>query len=231
MRISHEEVINFLGQVLNRKKKALEFAQTFAQRNALKHLFGISVVPGQIGSNSISVWDVPVVCWTPSDGGLIRFDVSRYAASAQIIDALAAGQPVALPEAGNSLVVSRGSDEVRGADMDEETDPLENPERYDEPDRAAMSMTIPVEEMQATPTSEPVTGPSRNESADEAAPSDWTEKERKAWNNLLVARKEFPSEYAEALAECCLTDAQVTPGNANEVNSAISRILDREEEA
>lgn len=46
MKITHEEVINFLGQVLNRKKKALEFAQTFAQRNALKHLFGIAVVPG-----------------------------------------------------------------------------------------------------------------------------------------------------------------------------------------
>ena len=103
MKITHEEVINFLGQVLNRKKKALEFAQTFAQRNALKHLFGLAVVPGQDKNRPVSVWDVPVVCWAPSDGGFIRFDTSRYAASTQIIEALTEGKPVALPEMAGEL--------------------------------------------------------------------------------------------------------------------------------
>lgn len=220
MRISHDEVINFLGQVLNRKKKALEFAQTFAQRNALKHLFGLSVVPGQDKNRPGSVWDVPVVCWSPSDGGFIRFDTARYAASSKIISALTEGKPVALPEAQQPIVISRGSDEVRGADMDEEADPLENPDRYEAPQTAA---AIPEE--QSTPMTveaKPAPAPT----VDETPPEVWTDREWKAWNNLNVAREEFPTEYADALAECGLIESEVNPGNAAEVSSALNRILD-----
>lgn len=217
MKITHEEVISFLGQVLNRKKKALEFAQTFAQRNALKHLFGIAIVPGQSKDHSISVWDVPVVCWTPSDGGLIRFDTSRYAASTQIIEALSAGKPVALPEAEAPVVISRGTDEVHGRDMDEEADPLENPDRYENLG-AANHRPLP-EEFADFSMPDPV------HQLDEPA-VDWTEEELGAWKNLQVAREEFPVEYTDALAECGLTEADVAPRNAAEVNRAISHRLD-----
>ncbi|WP_165071404.1 hypothetical protein [Desulfovibrio sp. ZJ200] len=216
MRISHEEVISFLGQVLNRKKKALEFAQTFAQRNALKHLFGIAVVPGQ-ANGPISVWDVPVVCWAPSDGGLIRFDTARYAASTQIIEALTEGKPVALPEAQQPIVISRGADEVRGADMDEEADPLENPDRYESQESGTV-MSPPMEEP-AVPM------PEREQLREEPAP-DWTAEELAAWKNLQVAREEFPAEYEDALANCGLRDEEVNPGNAAEINRAISAMLD-----
>lgn len=219
MRITHDEVISFLGQVLNRKKKALEFAQTFAQRNALKHLFGLAVVPGQGKNQPIPVWDVPVVCWTPSDGGLIRFDTARYAASTQIIEALTEGKPVALPEAHQPIVISRGSDEVQGADMDEEADPLENPDRYE------TAATTPMPEEQPMPTAEarPLPTPAV---AETPSPEPWTERELKAWNNLHVAREEFPSEYAEALTDCGLRDTEVNPGNADEVLHTLNRILD-----
>lgn len=216
MRITHEEVISFLGQVLNRKKKALEFAQTFAQRNALKHLFGIAVVPGQ-ANGPINVWDVPVVCWTPSDGGLIRFDTSRYAASTKIIEALSAGRPVALPEVREPLVISRGTDEVHGGDMDEEADPLENPDRY-ESQESGMVMSPPMEEP-AVPM------PEREQLREEPAP-DWTAEELAAWKNLQVAREEFPAEYADALADCGLRDEEINPGNAAGINRAISAMLD-----
>ena len=221
MKITHEEVINFLGQVLNRKKKALEFAQTFAQRNALKHLFGLAVVPGQDKNRPVSVWDVPVVCWAPSDGGFIRFDTSRYAASTQIIEALTEGKPVALPESRQPIVISRGSDEVQGSDMDDETDPLENPDRYEVPQTAA---AMPVPENQPAPT--PETQPHPAPVVDETPPEPWTERELKAWNNLQVAREEFPSEYADALTECGLIESEVNPGNAGEVLHALNRILD-----
>ena len=220
MKITHAEVINFLGQVLNRKKKAMEFAQTFAQRNALKHLFGIAVVPGQ-GSgqncNPISQWDVPVVCWAPSDGGLIRFDTSRYAVSTKVIEALSVGRPVALPEAKEPLVVSRGTDDVHGGDMDEEADPLENPDRY-ENQESGMVMSPPIEE--------PAVAAPDTEQPQEEPTQDWTAEELKAWKNLQVARNEFPTEYVDALADCGLTDKEVNPGNAAEINLAISRMLD-----
>lgn len=225
MKITHEEVIGFLGQVLNRKKKALEFAQTFAQRNALKHLFGLAVVPGQDKNHTISVWDVPVVCWTPSDGGLVRFDMAKYEVSAKVIEALTAGRPVALPEATAPVVVSRGTDEVYGSDMDEETDPLENPDRYeaavDTPEGAAL-VTAP--EPAAEPSPAP-TAPTQEDVQDDTV-SDWTEEELKAWNNLMVSRDEFPSEYNSALRECGLTDETVTPETASKVNRALSRIMD-----
>ena len=223
MKITHEEVINFLGQVLNRKKKALEFAQTFAQRNALKHLFGIAVVPGQ-GSgqncNPISQWDVPVVCWAPSDGGLIRFDTSRYAASTKVIEALSAGKPVALPEATEPLVISRGTDEVHGSDMDQEADPLENPDRY-ENSSAGAAMFPP-----SASEEEPAAAMPDTEQPQEEPAPDWTVAELGAWKNLQVAREEFPTEYVDALADCGLTDKEVNPGNAAEINLAISRMLD-----
>lgn len=223
MKITHAEVINFLGQVLNRKKKALEFAQTFAQRNALKHLFGIAVVPGQHDGAPISVWDVPVVCWAPSDGGLIRFDTSRYAASTKVIEALSAGRPVALPETREPLVISRGTDEVHGGDMDQEADPLENPDRYENPNKQMFEVPRPEEH--------PATMPEAEQSQEEPSPldattGDWTDEEVAAWKNLQVAREEFPAEYADALAECGLTDSEVNPGNAAEINLAISRMLD-----
>ena len=62
--------------------------------------------------------------------------------------------------------------------------------------------------------------------ADETTPESWTDRELKAWNNLQVAREEFPSEYADALAECGLIESEVNPGNAAEVSSALKRILD-----
>ncbi|MDE7064396.1 MAG: hypothetical protein K2O70_02855 [Desulfovibrionaceae bacterium] len=222
MKITHEEAIKFLGQVLNRKKKALEFAQTFAQRNALKHLFGLSVVPGQEENRPISVWDVPVVCWAPSDGGFIRFDTSRYAASTQIIEALTEGKPVALPEAQQPIVISRGSDEVRGADMDEEADPLENPDRYETP-QTATAMPMPEDQPAPAPETQPHSVPVVDETP---PPEPWTERELKAWNNLQAAREEFPPEYADALTECGLIESEVNPGNAGEVLHALNRILD-----
>lgn len=232
MRITHDEVINFLGQVLNRKKKAMEFAQTFAQRNALKHLFGIAVVPGQGTGNEcrpISQWDVPVVCWSPSDGGLVRFDTARYAASTQVIEALTSGKPVALPEAKAPIVISRGNDEVHGGDMDEEADPLENPDRYEGQVAGGFAAPIPEEAPVILPTTPESIGdlpPYETLSDGHAEEQDWTEEEMRSWKNLLVAKDNFPDEYVAALAKCSLKDGEENPGNAAAINQAISSMLD-----
>ncbi len=221
MRITHDEVITFLGQVLNRKKKALEFAQTFAQRNALKHLFGLAVVPGQEKNHPVNVWDVPVVCWVPSDGGFIRFDTSRYAASTQIIDALTEGRPVALPEAEKPLVVSRGTEEMSGADLDSEADPLENPDIYE------TAQTARAGAAREMPTEEPEPDPVIMAEPELQSEPEWTPEQMREWNNLRVAREDLPKEYATALKKLGLEEADVTPGTAGKVNGAISRIVDR----
>ena len=60
---------------------------------------------------------------------------------------------------------------------------------------------------------------------DQAEPA-WTPEQMREWNNLCVAREEFPDEYTRALAECGMTEADVTPDSADEINHAISRMLD-----
>lgn len=213
MKITHDEVINFLGQVLNRKKKALEFAQTFAQRNALKHLFGLAVVPGQDKDNAIAEWDVPVVCWTPSDGGLVRFDLSRYAAATQLIESMTEGKPVTLPEAEKPVVISRGTEEMSGADLDSEADPVENPDIYEttQASRADTVTEMPTEE----PEPEPVI----------VRDLEWTPEEKRDWNNLQVAKENFPDEYAAALRKANVEERDVCPGTAGEILEALNLIM------
>ena len=216
MHITHDEVISFLGQVLNRKKKALEFAQTFAQRNALKHLFGLAVVPGQADS-PLSVWDVPVVCWQPSDGGFVRFDTARYAESAKIIDALSEGRPVSLPQSQEPVVISRGTEEINGADMDGESDPLENPDIYES------GAQMKEAEIEARPTQESSDEPEPEQDPLEEAP---TPQEEKDWKNLQVAMTEFDVEYAQALKNLGLQPDGANPRNAVKILHELNRILD-----
>jgi len=42
---SHDEALSWYASIINREKKAIDFAQTFARRNALKHLTGIYKAP------------------------------------------------------------------------------------------------------------------------------------------------------------------------------------------
>jgi len=69
---SHKEVIGWLSQILNREKKAMDFAQTFAKRNALKHLSGIQKAPG-------NQWRFPVLAWRPTGNNIVKWDAAQYA--------------------------------------------------------------------------------------------------------------------------------------------------------
>ena len=69
---SHNEVITWLSQILNREKKAMDFAQTFAKRNALKHLSGIQKAPSDN-------WRFPVLAWRPTGNNIVKWDAAQYA--------------------------------------------------------------------------------------------------------------------------------------------------------
>lgn len=73
MNTSHGEALKWLSSIINREKKSIDFAQTFAKRNALKHLSGIQKAPG-------NVWTIPVVSWRPTNGNVIKWDATQYAA-------------------------------------------------------------------------------------------------------------------------------------------------------
>lgn len=67
---SHNEVIKWLGQIVNREKKSVDFAQTFAKRNALKHLSGIQKAP-------FDNWLIPVIAWRQTQGNN-AWNISEY---------------------------------------------------------------------------------------------------------------------------------------------------------
>lgn len=69
---AHEEALQWYGQIINREKKAMDFAQTFARRNSLKHLSGLQKAPGP-------VWTMTVLCWRPTSGNIVKWDATQYA--------------------------------------------------------------------------------------------------------------------------------------------------------
>lgn len=68
---AHGEALQWYGQIINREKKSLDFAQTFARRNSLKHLSGLQKAPGQ-------TWNLSVLCWRPTSGNIIKWDATQY---------------------------------------------------------------------------------------------------------------------------------------------------------
>ncbi len=68
---SHDEVITWYAQIINREKKSMDFAQTFAKRNALKHLSGLQKAPG-------NQWTLPVLAWRPTGNNIVKWDATQY---------------------------------------------------------------------------------------------------------------------------------------------------------
>jgi len=70
---SHNEVLDWFSTIINREKKAMDFAQTFARRNALKHLSGLQKPP-----NKVHQWSLPVLAWRPTGNNIVKWDVAQY---------------------------------------------------------------------------------------------------------------------------------------------------------
>ncbi len=129
---SHEEALRFYSQIINREKKVLEFCQTFAKRNALKHLSGIQRVPGQETPDGkvkpIPVWNLPVICWRPVSGTIIKWDTSRYATVQKQLVQVSAGKTDAIMlmerNEGTELV-SEDEEAVADVDKNEEVEQAE----------------------------------------------------------------------------------------------------------
>lgn len=70
---SHNEVLDWFSSIINREKKAMDFAQTFARRNSLKHLSGLQKPP-----NKAHQWSFPVLSWRPTGNNIVKWDASQY---------------------------------------------------------------------------------------------------------------------------------------------------------
>jgi len=223
---AHDEALKWYGEILNREKKALDFAQTFARRNACKHLSGLQKAPGP-------QWHLSIICWRPTGGSLLKWDSTTYANVQRRIEGLGEGQNfAALTEGEKPMAVqySRGVDR-----MDEEPDMIgaEDEERAPEAAEAAPLDMTPgqngtfghaADDMPppAAPEEEP------NEPMPQAkAESPLSEADQKALANYHATREDFPEEDAEARRRLGIKpSASVTPAQARELFRIINEIVD-----
>lgn len=128
---SHNEVINWLSQILNREKKAMDFAQTFAKRNAIKHLSGIQKVPNLTGAkDGPSTWKFPVLAWRPTGNNIVKWDAAQYSDLQDRVSKMIGGGET--DEFSQKAEIKTGSEKVSDEEgfegLEAETDPEDNQE-------------------------------------------------------------------------------------------------------
>lgn len=198
MNTSHDEALKWLAQIINREKKSIDFAQTFAKRNSLKHLSGLQKSPGP-------QWTFPVICWRPTSGNIVKWDATKYAnLQARVgkiisgdrsefsqIELQAGTEKVSEDEAAPALETSIDpEDQVINIPIEVTPEPMKEPEPPAEPKKRRGVKTHP--EMQ----------------------------------NLDVAAKQFPDEYQMAIANLGIDPDEIRVPEAVKIMGEINRLLD-----
>jgi len=116
MNTTHDEALKWLASIINREKKSIDFAQTFAKRNALKHLSGIQKSPGP-------QWTIPVVSWRPTNGNVIKWDATQYAALQNRVGKMVSGDRSEFAQIEMQHGAERVSDDETAAVMEAEEAP------------------------------------------------------------------------------------------------------------
>lgn len=215
---AHDEALKWYGEILNREKKALDFAQTFARRNACKHLSGLQKAPGP-------VWNIPVICWRPVNGSLMKWDSTAYADVQKRIEGLGEGQNFAALTEGEKPVTIQYA---KGVDRMEEELPLVDAEDEERAPEAAPIDMAPGQNGtydHAPEQPAPATGPEPDQETQAAPPL--SEADQKALANYHATRENFREEDAEARRRLGIhPDADVTPAQAQELYRIVSAIVD-----
>ncbi|MEA4857766.1 hypothetical protein, partial [Solidesulfovibrio sp.] len=222
---SHKEALDWYKTILNREKKAMDFAQTFARRNACKHLSGLQKAPGPR-------WDLSVICWRPTGGSLVKWDSTTYANVQRRIEGLGEGQNFAALTEGEkpmTITMSKGVDH-----MDAEPDLIGAEDEESAPEQAPAEAAAPLdmtpgengtyghenETPPAAPAEEPETARAHFDPA-------YTEAEQKALANYEATREGFRDEDRTARRRLGIQpDAVVTPNQARELYRIINEIVD-----
>jgi hypothetical protein len=194
---SHEEALTWFAQIINREKKSMDFAQTFAKRNAVKHLLGIQNAPGP-------EWNVPVLCWRPTSGNIIKWDATQYAALQNKVGSLIQGDGNEF--AGNGRTVPQ-IEAHAGVERVSDEEGVENIEREIDP------------EDQAIDTSKSEIPLDMGMSAEDA----------KTMRNSREAMSQFPEEAARAHKELGISlNGAISIDQAKAIMKKINQYLDEE---
>lgn len=206
---SHKEALDWYKTILNREKKAMDFAQTFARRNACKHLSGLQKSP------SGESWEIPIICWRPTGGSLVKWDSTTYANVQRRIEGLGEGQDFAsLPEGEKPMAIQYNKGAER---MDDEQDMIGAEDEEREPEQAPAEAAAPIDmaqgengtyghahedvpEPEPEPEKDAVPAPDTQAVGVESAKAvfELTDEDKKALANYEEVRANFPDEDRKA---------------------------------
>lgn len=227
---AHPEFLDWYKSILNREKKSLDFGQTFARRNALKHLSGLQSVPGQTGEVRKSHWEIPIICWKPDAGSLVKWDAAEYEFLRDRMEQLIEGAEK--DPAAKLIELDQGEEKISDDeipdliedDAEPEPGPIDvNPDPAPEPDapglgvKAADNINAGDHVGQSTPP------------AGELSPKDPAILQSKEYKNLMATIQAYPSESEMAMSEmglkCSMNFVPESSEQAVQIYEAVRKIV------
>lgn len=215
---SHEEALTWYAQILNREKKAVDFAQTFAYRNARKHLSGLQKAPGP-------QWTFPVLCWRPtgSDWNVAAQYLAPENRNVRLIGIMESAAQVQIVEGHENV-----SDETGNESMERDVDPEDQVDVVDvEHEPAPEVQALPVESNHSE-----IPNSSLHSTTTKAPPAaEMSDEDKKIMANYQATRELFPGEFAAACKKLgILNDESHLIGvpQAVAIIAEINRMLDSE---
>jgi len=202
---SNEEALTWYSQIIHREKKAIDFAQTFSRRNALKHLSGLQQVPGQVSINDkgykkitpIPEWNLEVYCWRPLSNNIIKWDTAQYIQLQNRVEAMISGD--------EPVQITQGAEDINPEIIDlEETDPEDDQPEPDQEQEAVQEQEAPATKKEYSP--------------DEII-----------YNNFCMAQDSFPEEFKEACKNLNLSeDKEFSVGEMKDLYKEVNSIIDNQ---
>ena len=197
---SHKEVLGWFSMIINREKKVIDYAQTFARRNAFKHLSALQKTP-----ENINAWNLPVICWnirwTDTEYTAIENRISNSETTGEIID------------------IKVGFEQV-------DDDVAEEEQVIEVKPKAETTTVIATIERPAEITIErPAETTDEKPAQQELSPED-----KKVFQNLETTKVGCPSEYEQACENLSINPAKVeTVTDAVRIVSEIEKIIDAQD--
>jgi hypothetical protein len=199
---SHDEALTWYSQIIHREKKSMDFAQTFARRNAVKHLLGLQKAPGP-------VWNVTVLCWRPVSGNIVKWDATHYEHLQNRVEDIVHGSTKF--QIDHKPKISKGTERVE--------------------DQESFDTIMDQEEPEQTETITPQEGDIEIDS-DLAEKPELSPEEEKILKQETYIKKDFTEEYVQACRNKKVDpDMLHNPETATilvkEVNAILDAMLDR----
>jgi hypothetical protein len=211
---AHKEALKWYAEISQMFKNSLQLAQTYAARNALKHLSGLQKSPGKA-----PVWDIPVIAWRPEGGSIIKWDPTTYKNLQSTVSGMISGDRKEF----KAIELTQGVDTIGDEDVQAMAAAGTDTDAGDE-----VNQQGPVE-------------PERNEQEPEVLPPVGEEKKPEVGpsgappatdaptiiKQLAETKKQFKVEYATALKNLGIDPkATLTLPQAGKIMAEVHRIVD-----